>query len=540
MNGFWPWGAVLTLAFAWIAWQRLLAYLRYFQQEGYDWIRFLTWSNVRSFTDPAFWVAIVSAFLYLADPVLAGVLFTVGEAVLAIAQPDPRRTGKITLKLTWRAKRVLVVASLLVLTSYVLLLAWYGDLDLRAPLLASVWILALLPVALVLGNAVLVPYEQYAQRTYYRQAVAQLQRVQPSVIGITGSYGKSSSKAMLAHMLQFHAPTLAATGSINTVMGVTRHIREELVPGHLFMVVEMGAYAVGSIRRLCALTPPAAGLITAVGDMHLERFGSTDAIMRAKRELAEAVPPGGVLVCNADSPNALRIAQASTHCRVFLYGEQYPGEVDTRVEQMRFTKTGTHFVLRTREKVFECFTPVLGRPIIQNLAGCFTMAVALGVDPEIAVASFRTIKPVSNRLELVEDAGVSWLRDAYNSNQFGFRAALEVARDLPATRRFMVTPGVIELGAEQAPVNRALSKASAEVCDHTVVVSTTNRQAFIDGHRDAGRDERLVQVANRTEAFRWLHEQLHDGDVVILENDLPDLYEGTAGVFWPAPARRVK
>lgn len=540
MNGFWPWGAALTLAFAWIAWQRLLAYLRYFQQEGYDWIRFLTWTNVRSFTDPAFWVAIVSAFLYLADPVLAGVLFAVGASVLAMAQPDPRRTGKITLKLTWRARRVLAVASLLVFTAYVLLLAWYADLDLRAPLLAPVWILAFLPAALVLANAVLVPYEQHAQRTFYRQAVAQLHRVQPTVIGITGSYGKSSAKSMLAHMLQFHAPTLAATGSINTVMGVTRHIREELVPGHRFMVVEMGAYAVGSIRRLCDLTPPAAGLITAVGDMHLERFGSTEAIMHAKSELAKAVPPGGVLVCNADSPNALRIAQASTHCRVFLYGEQHPGDLETRVEQMRFTKTGTHFVLRTRDRVYECFTPVLGRPIIHNLAGCFTLAVALGVDPEIAVASFRTIKPVSNRLELVEDAGVCWLRDAYNSNQHGFRAALEVARDLPATRRFMVTPGVIELAAEQAPVNRALSKASAEVCDHTVVVSTTNRQAFVDGHRDAGREDRLVQVANRTEAFRWLHEHLHDGDIVILENDLPDLYEGTAGVFWPASARRGK
>jgi UDP-N-acetylmuramoyl-tripeptide--D-alanyl-D-alanine ligase len=135
---------------------------------------------------------------------------------------------------------------------------------------------------------------------------------------------------------------------------------------------------------------------------------------------------------------------------------------------------------------------------------------------------------------VVEDAGVTWIRDAYNSNQYGFRAALEVASDLPATRRFLATPGVIELGPEQHDVNRALSREAAMVCDHTVVVSETNRAAFVEGHRDAGRPDRLVAVSNRTDAFRWLHEQLHDGDVVILENDLPDLYERSAGVFWPA------
>ncbi|MGE3958929.1 MAG: Mur ligase family protein [Vicinamibacterales bacterium] len=534
MTEFWPWVPILTAAYVYLAWQRLLAYLRYFQQEGYEALRFLRWTNVRSLTDPAFWVSIVSAFLFLLDPLLAVVLFTVGAVVLGLVQPDPRISGKITLKLTWRATRVLTLAVGLAVSAFVLLLRVYMDLEVRAPLVAASIMFALLPLVLVLANLVLAPYEQATQRGYYADAVARLARVQPFIVGITGSYGKSSSKAMLAHILQFHAPTLAATGSINTVMGLTRHIREDLVPGHRFMVVEMGAYAVGSIRRLCAFTPPAAGLITAVGDMHLERFGSTEAIYQAKSELAQAIPPGGVLVCNADSPNALRIAQASTHCRVFLYGERHSGELDTRVEGIRFTRQGTHFMLRTRERAYTCFTPVLGRPIILNLAGAFTLAVAVGVDPEIAVASFRTLKPVANRLEVVEDAGVTWIRDAYNSNQFGFRAALEVAGDLPATRRFLVTPGVIELGAEQQPVNRALSREAAAVCDRTLVVSETNRQAFVDGHRDAGREDRLVTVANRAEAFRWLQAQLQDGDVVILENDLPDLYERSSGVFWPA------
>jgi UDP-N-acetylmuramoyl-tripeptide--D-alanyl-D-alanine ligase len=342
---------------------------------------------------------------------------------------------------------------------------------------------------------------------------------------------------MLAHILQFHAPTLAATGSINTLMGITRHIREELVGGHRFMVVEMGAFQRGSIRRLCQLTPPAAGLVTAVGDMHLERFGSTDNIIQAKSELAQAIPPGGFLVVNADSPGALKLAKGATQCTVLLYGERSIESLATRVEDIRVTAKGSTFVLRTRDRVFQCATPLWGRPIILNLAGAFTLATALGVDPEIAVASFLTLKPVSNRLEVVEERGVTWIRDAYNSNQFGFRAALEVAAALPVKRRFLATPGVIELGAEQRDVNRQLSREAAAVCDHTLVVADTNREAFVLGHRDAGHEAKLVTVANRTEAFRWLQEHATEGDAIILENDLPDLYERSAGLFWREGAR---
>src|SRR3954447_15710779 len=103
MTEFWPWVPILTAAFTWLTWQRLLAYLRYFQQEGYEHLRFLHWTNVRSLTDPAFWVSVLSGFLFLLDPLLSVVLFLVGTVVLALVQPDPRSSGKITLKLTWRA-----------------------------------------------------------------------------------------------------------------------------------------------------------------------------------------------------------------------------------------------------------------------------------------------------------------------------------------------------------------------------------------------------------------------------------------------------
>lgn len=532
MSSFWPWLPLLAVAYTYLTWRRNLAYLRYFQQESYEALRFLRWTNVRSLTDPAFWLAIACGFLYPNAPIVAVAGFMAGAAILGFFQPDPRRSGKIPLRLTWRATRVLATSLVFAGTAWMLLTRLYAEAGLQAPLIAASVLFACLPVVLIAANLCLSPYERYVQRSYEAQAIRRVTDVHPIIIGITGSYGKSSTKSMLAHILGFDAPTLAASGSINTLMGVTRHIREELVFGQKYMVVEMGAFKAGSIRRMCQLAPPAAGLITAVGDTHLERFGSVDEIVRAKSELAQAIPPGGLLVVNADSAGALRIARSATDRRVLLYGETSTEDLATRLEEVSFSKRGTTFVLRTKTGVYRCFTPLLGRPIVLNLAGAFTLATAMGVDAEIAVASFRTLKPVSNRLEVVEERGVTWIRDAYNSNQFGFRAALEVAAALPVTRRFVATPGVIELGAQQFEVNRALSREAAVVCDNTLVVAETNREAFVAGHRDAGREARLVPVASRAEAFRWLRETVRDGDAVILENDLPDLYERTAGVFW--------
>ena len=527
---------LLAASQSWLAWHRLLAYLRYFQQEAYEPLRFLRWARVRSLGDPAAYAAVAGFLIAIRHPYLAALFFAAATMIVGFAQPDPITTGKIRLNLTPRARRVLIGAIALASVSW-LLLTFAIDLpDLRSAYVASIAAFVLMPAILLASNGLLVPFERAIQRRYEMEAVARVRETDPFVIGITGSYGKSSSKAILAHILRLHAPTLSATGSINTLMGITRHIRDELVPATAFMVVEMGAFRVGSIRRLCGLTPPNAGLITAVGDMHMERFGSAQEIIKAKSELAESLPAGALLVVNADSPGALTIAKAATQRRVLLYGETSAEDLETRLCDVHFTREGTTFVLKTRDRAFSCFTPLLGRPIILNIAGAFTLARALGVSPALIVGAIRTLRPVSNRLEVVEENGITWIRDAYNSNQFGFRAALEVSASLPADRRFLVTPGVIELGGDQASVNRTLSREAAAVCDKTVVVADANREAFVQGHKDAGREDALVCVANRTEAFAWLKATLHERDSVVLENDLPDLHERSAGLFWK-PAR---
>ena len=219
---------------------------------------------------------------------------------------------------------------------------------------------------------------------------------------------------------------------------------------------------------------------------------------------------------------------------MLLYGETSTEDLETRLEHDPVLEGG-HVVRAAdaRPAPIACFTPLLGRPIILNLAGAFTLATALGVDPRVVVAALRTLKPVSNRLEVVEERGVTWIRDAYNSNQFGFRAALEVAAALPAARRFLATPGVIELG--RGAVRRQPGTVARGRGRLRPDARRLRHQPRGVRRRPSGCRPRATGWSPcRTGRRRSLADAstLQDGDAVILENDLPDLYERSAGVFW--------
>src|SRR5438045_2979559 len=155
MPDFWPWLPIVTTAQIYLTWRRVLAYLRYFQQEGYEHRRFLRWVNVRSLTDPAFWVSIGAAFLFLWAPATALVGFVAAAVILGVGQPDPRRSGKVLLKLTWRATRVLTVAMVFALVAWILITSLYADAGPRAPLIASSVLFAVLPLMVIAANACL-------------------------------------------------------------------------------------------------------------------------------------------------------------------------------------------------------------------------------------------------------------------------------------------------------------------------------------------------------------------------------------------------
>jgi UDP-N-acetylmuramoyl-tripeptide--D-alanyl-D-alanine ligase len=189
---------------------------------------------------------------------------------------------------------------------------------------------------------------------------------------------------------------------------------------------------------------------------------------------------------------------------------------------------GSRFTLHWQGKAYPGTTPLHGRPMLSNLMAAFTMAAAQGVHPDVLLAVIRTLKPVENRLQVQQNGAVTWLHDAYNSNPAGFTAALDVLAAMPGQRRILVTPGMVELGDQQEARNREVAAKAATVCDLVLLVGETNRIALATGLKDGGaKDEAVRWYARRDEAFAALQKEQAPGDVVLVENDLPDLYEGT-------------
>ncbi len=532
---------LLPLLFAaagglWLFRGRALRYLKYFQQEEYNGRRFLDWyRRQRAFDRRASLVCLGGLALTLILSRLApGLPTLVGwlAAALVLAwlprwEPDPRSDGKPTLKLTPRARRIWQVA-MLVYGLALLLGAWLHAL-LGADLLPGYWLTLILlvqatPAFLVLANRLLTPYENRLQHGFIQEAKGILAKVRPTVIGITGSYGKTSTKAILGACLETRAPTFWPPKSINTPMGIVREIRERLQPGFRFAIIEMGAYGVGSIRRLCELTPPQVAVITNVGAMHLERFGNLDNIYRAKSELAQALPSDGILVCNNDNPGARRMAAEFARPQTLLYGlEDSDPPPHCRMSHIRLDPEGVHFLIHWEGESYPGFTRLLGRPMLSNVLAAFTAACALGAHPVALLAAIRSLEPQPHRLAPRREDGLLILDDSYNANPVGFAAALEVLAAMPGERKFLITPGMIELGPLQEQENHRLAALAATLCDQVLVVGETNRRAFETGLGD----KPGLYFPSFAEADRYLRSQARAGDVVLWENDLPDLYQET-------------
>ncbi len=361
------------------AWRRTLSYMRYFQQEEYNATRFIAWlKSSRAFDTRGSLILLLALIAHLIFPgssasllialAAAGTLIFVGD----VLEGDPRRSGKIRLNMTQRATKTAWVAyGALAIIGLIPL--WglccscsHGAPPLPLTPICGILIVQLTPVALMLATKLLSPAERSLQNYYYNDAKRILAETNPFVIGITGSYGKTGAKAALGDLLtQTLGSTFWPKKSINTVMGITRTIRETMRPHHKYAVIEMGAYNIGSIKRLCDFTPPKAALVTAVGIMHLERFGSPENVYKAKSEIAQALPEDGILVCNGDSPNARRMAEEHKRKTTLLYGfDLSKGPLDCFATDITYDENGTSFVIHYRGERYPGRTPLLGRPAL--------------------------------------------------------------------------------------------------------------------------------------------------------------------------------
>lgn len=518
-------------------WFVLLRFMQFFQQDEYDAGRFLPWwIKTRSIELPVTGISTVFAVItYLMNSSTVSMINWVAPIVLATAGwSHSLKSSKKKLVLTSRVRRILWVSIFIELACLIVVSTLCSSIT---NITTHIWhffgialLIQLTPVIMVIANGVLIPVEAVIQNKYLNEASSKLNQVQPTIIGITGSYGKTSMKHLLAQVLQSHEPTLATPGSVNTLMGITRIIREQLKRDDRFFVVEMGAYGIGSIQKLCGLTPPNAAIVTIVGLAHYERFKSVETVATAKSELPQAVGKDGIVVLNADCPHC-RAMKDKTQAQVYFYGEQkdeYP--LDCWLKHTETNEQGTRMELELNGKAYTLQLPLFGKHQAHNAAGAFLLGVKLGVPPVSAVAALQQMQQVSHRLVVTKDsAGVITIDDAYNSNPDGFRSALEVLQTMPGQRKILVTPGMVELGECSIVEHQKIAEIAAQVCDWIVIVAGKRIPEFKEGLTQHGMpDKNIIERNTLDEARDWLTYHVKEGDVVLFENDLPDLYETPA------------
>ena len=477
----------------------------------------------------------VAAVLPSARPVGIAIAWLVSAAA---AQFTWRWTSpKRPLVMTARMRRLLIaggfLAVLLAAGLALGIVALHPVVSTILVLIAAGLVTGLSEVLLVAANVVTKPAEWRIRRHYLTLAAARIKLIDPVVVAVVGSYGKTSTKHILAQLLQRKVNTLPTRKSFNTLMGVTRVINEDLTPENRVFIVEMDAYAAGEIAAISDLVHPRVAIITAIGPQHMERFGSLDRIADALYEVASALPADGTLILyTGDEPGAALAQRARVeHRRLIRYALARDGETvdaDVVASSIRVDAHGATFRWTwAREGLDRQVTiPLLGRHQVANVSAALAAVHTLGYPVDDAISTATSLEQVEHRLQLMANAGpLTVIDNLYNANPVGVHNGLEVLAAMSGAHKFLITPGLVELGSVEDEENRRYGEHAAKVCDHVIVMSAKTSAALCAGLRDGGMaDDRIHVVDTLDEATRLLQTLSRPGDVVLFANDLPDTY----------------
>ena len=439
----------------------------------------------------------------------------------------PLEKAKKPLVYTNRVKRMLITNFALTATLLALSLG-YG-LYAALPL----WFLAT-PLIMLMSNAINAPMEKFINNRYISDARAIIKDMpRLTVIGVTGSYGKTSTKYFLRRLLSPNFNVLMTPESYNTTMGVVKTIRTDLRPFHDVFICEMGARNIGDIKEICGIVSPRIGVLTSIGPQHLESFGSIENVVRTKFELADALPEDGVLFANFDSELIRDMiagrgsGNPSMLCRtgkVISYGMS--DGCDYVGKRVAVSSAGSEFTARYPDGSERNFsTKLLGRNNVTNLLAALAVADYMGVPHESALASVRRLEAVPHRLQLISSRDTIIIDDAYNSNETGAAAALEVLSGFDGFK-ILITSGMVELGSKQDALNRKFGMSAAAVCDFVILVGERVTKSVLSGLNGASYPNEKIFIAQSVASAFEKANSLKTGrqKVVLIENDLPDNY----------------
>lgn len=424
---------------------------------------------------------------------------------------------------TARVKRMMATIFILSAAVLVLTFVFAGIESMTGVLMLLVscqWFLNLL------ANRINHPLEAAINRHYVNDAKRRLREAQKNglkVIGITGSYGKTSMKFFLRTLLSEKFNVLATPGNFNTPLGVTITVRRDLKPSHEIFLCEMGARRVGEIKELCDIAHPDFGILTSVGPQHLETFHSIENVQKTKFELADAIPASGTIFLNGD--NDFIAEKADEYPNKVLYFSEQEGN-GYCAKDIKVSRLGTEFTVVTPAGETETFQMrLIGAHNVINVVGAIAVANSLGMSLAELKIPVRRLQPVEHRMQLREQGNVTIIDDAYNSNPVGSKAAVETLRMFEGIR-ILITPGMVELGEAEDDYNFKFGTYAADCCDYILLVGKKHAVPIGKGALEKGfPEEKCVSFDRLEEAVSYAYAiKGEDHKYILLENDLPDNY----------------
>lgn len=378
---------------------------------------------------------------------------------------------------------------------------------------------ALVPFFVPLVHAILIPLEIFIVTKYKLKAKHKLSKM-PSLIkiGITGSFGKTSTKYILNTILSQKYKVCMSPHSFNTLPGLCKVVNNYLEENDEILITEMGARNVGDIKKLCNLISPMHGIITGIGSQHLQYFKSIDNILKTKNELIASLPKDGIAIFNSKNAGSKELFEkCELDNKILSYTHVKTGNIS-------FDENGTEFTLYIGEKSHLCRTKLLGEHNVDNIVLCVELCIKLGLSIEQIVSGIAKLEPVPHRLELIKTDSNLILDDSYNASVEGSGVALDVLSQMKG-RKVVVTPGLVELGKMEYEENCNLGRHIARVADKVVIVNDVNFKAIKEGlNIENYSEENIYQAPNLNSAQKLLGDFIAKGDCILFMNDLPDNY----------------
>lgn len=449
------------------------------------------------------WAAVAALSAYL----LFFILYTVAAKRKALRSP---------LTFTPRLKRLYVitffVTTVIVYFTITLLnfadFLWQNNIfNLLRYLPLSVFPLLSLPI-IALSNLIAKIYEVPHNKSFIRAAKRKMEGAELTVVGITGSYGKTSAKQILNGILQSKFRVLSTPRSHNTPLGLALSINSGDLNNYDIFIAEMGARHVGDIAELCEFCPPDYSVITGICPQHLESFKTEENIIKAKGEILLGTKKKAVI---------------APDCFGSFAGYSCQKVAADCVSDIVCTCGGTEFLLTLGGQSKRVKTKLLGEHSAHNIALAAQLAFELGMSIDEIVAAVEELDYIEHRLQLIQTNGVNILDDGYNSNVKGAAAALDVLHTFEG-RKIAVTPGLVELGILEESENYALGKKLVGL-DEVILVGDTLITPVRKGYLENGGDgTKLHTVPTLFAAQDMLKGILQNGDTVLFLNDLPDIY----------------